>query len=98
MKSIFETAADLLGDVLSQDPQAMTALFALSPTNDVSLLDIAKWVIACEEAFLLSIPDEQVAGWHTLGDACARIEALLEEGQGENTERTEEDRAGWFYE
>ena len=94
----YETVAELLGAMLSQDPQELDRAFILSPENGIQPLDRARLAIACEETFHLSLYDEEIAQWKTLEDACTHIDALLGEGYAEPTERTDEERLGWYYE
>jgi len=96
--SVAERVADLLAEVLSGDPEEMDASFALSGDNRVSPIDVARLAIACEKAFGISLYDDKVAQWRTLGDACRHIEELLEEGQGQAAVRSDEERTAWFYE
>ena len=98
MMKVFEVAAGLLGDVISRDSQELNEDVMLCIENDIDSIDIARFAIACEETFGLVLHDEKIAAWQTLGDACTHIEKLLEDGQAERTERTEEERIGWFYE
>lgn len=89
---------ELLSNILSCAPEDLHRAFALTPANGVAPIDIARLAIACEEAFGLTLYDEKIAAWETVGDVCAHLDALLEEGLAEKTERTEDDRTAWFYE
>lgn len=64
----------------------------------VTPMDIAKLAIACEQAFGIALYDEKIAQWETVGDVCRHIEELLDEGQAEAVEHTDEDRTAWYYE
>ena len=97
MKTL-DTAAALLGEILSMDPLEMGSSFSLSPENDVMPIDVAKLAIACEKAFGFPLFDEKVALWKTLEDVCRHIDELLEEGLAEPTQRSDEDRVDWYYE
>ena len=94
---VYQTVATLLGKILSQSPGDMGMGFLLTPAN-VAPVEVAKLAIACEEAFGFPLYDEKIAEWRTLADVCNHIEQLLEEGQAEPTERTQEERTAWFYE
>ena len=89
---------DLLSEILLRDTDDMSAAFSLARANDVAPIDIAKFAIACESAFRITLYDEKIAEWKTLGDAFRHIEELLEEGQAEATDRSDEERTAWFYE
>lgn len=92
------TVAELLGDVLHRDPQEFGKHFALSKANGVEPMDVAKLAILSEQAFHLTLPDEDIAAWETLGDAAVTVERLLEAGDAEPLTREEKDRTAWFYE
>lgn len=96
--NVRKKVVDLLSEILSGDPHEMDASFSLTRENDVAPIDIAKLAIACEKAFQITLYDEKIAGWKTVGDACRHIEELLEEGQAEAVERSDEEREAWFYE
>lgn len=96
--NVFRTVAGLLGEILSRDERDISAAFALTPENRVAPVDVAKLAIACEKAFGLSLYDEKVAAWETVGDAVRHVEELLEEGVAEPVERTDADRTAWYYE
>lgn len=89
---------ELFSEILSGDPDDMGASFSLTQANDVAPIDVAKLAIACERVFRIPLYDEKIAEWKTLGDAFRHVEELLEEGQAEATERSEEERTDWFYE
>lgn len=95
---VLQTVVDLLGEIVTQDPRDMNAAFSLSLSNDITPIDVAKLAIACEQAFGLALHDERIAQWNTVGDACAHIARLLEEGLAESVERSDEERTAWYYE
>lgn len=96
--NVQKTVSRLLGEILLRDAYDIRAAFPLTAENRVTPIDIAKLAIACERAFRLTLFDERIAQWRTVGDACGHIEALLEEGMAEPTERTDEERTAWYYE
>ena len=98
MKDVSGIVTSLLGEILACDATIMGPSFPLAPSHGVQPLDIAKLAIACEEAFHFPLFDEKVAEWKTLEDACSQISQLLEEGQGEPSQRTDEERLSWYYE
>ncbi|NLV59311.1 MAG: acyl carrier protein [Clostridiales bacterium] len=95
---VHPTVARLMAEILSADGSEMTPNFPLGPGSGIDPIDVAKLAIACEETFGFALFDEKVAQWRVLGDASRQIEELTEEGQGQATEKTEEERAAWFYE
>lgn len=96
--NIYKTVTNLLGDITSADPYDMRPGFRLSPENGIAPIDVARLAIACEKKFRIPLYDEKIAEWETLGDVCAHLERLLEEGLAEPLERTDRDRTGWYYE
>lgn len=98
MNNTVETVAGLLSEILSGDLRDMDAAFTLSAENGVTPIDVARLAIACERQFRLTLHDEEIAAWQTIGDACTYIDTLIEEGMAESTERTDGDRMGWYYE
>ena len=95
--STLHTIADLLSGIISQSADDITPSFRLEPPA-VTPLDIAKLAIALEQAFGIPLHDEKIARWRTVHDIRTHLDALLEEGLAESTERTEDDRTAWFYE
>ena len=96
--TVLHTVIRLLSEILSEDLRGAGPGFTLDEVSGVSPMDIARLAIACEAEFGFPLYDEKIAEWKTIGDACRHIEQLLEEGQGESPEHTEEERTGWFYE
>ena len=75
----------------------------LSPKTGLSRdcvkpLDLARLVIACEKRWRITLHDDEVAGFRSLGDLAAHIERLLADALDERPELTDEDRTAWFYE
>ncbi|MDL2319399.1 hypothetical protein LJC74_10105 [Eubacteriales bacterium OttesenSCG-928-A19] len=93
--SVLNKVTRLLGEILSCDPLDISVSCRL---DGIAPIDLAKLAIACEGAFGFPLYDEKIAEWQTLGDACRHIDELLEEGMAESTERSDEDRIGWYYE
>lgn len=95
--STLHTVAALLSEIIAQREEEITPSFRLAPPA-VTPIDVARLAIALEEAFGIPLYDEKIARWRTVHDACAHLDALLEAGLAEATERTEADRTAWFYE
>ena len=91
-----KTVIRLLCEILSCDPSIITPSFRLD--TEAEPIEIAKLAIALEEALGFPLYDEKIAEWHTVTDVCTHISGLLEEGLGEPTERSDSDRAAWYYE
>lgn len=95
---VYPTVTDLLSEILLRERTELTPSYPLTSAGRVTPMDVAKLAIACERAFGLTLYDEKIAQWQTVADVCRLIEELLEEGQGEKTERTDDDRTAWYYE
>lgn len=95
---VIQKVRRLLADIISVEPEDITAAMTLTYDNGVDPIDVAALVIACEKEFKVTIHDEDVAGFGCAGDLAAYIDKLLEAGLYEMPERTEEDRTAWFYE
>lgn len=95
--STLHTVSDLLSEIISQSADDITPSFRLEAPA-VTPIDVAKLAIALEQAFGIPLYDEKIARWRTVHDACTHVDALIEEGLAESTERTEDDRTAWFYE
>ena len=99
MMNTLNKVTTMLSEILSIDPADITPSFPLtSSQSGVEPIDVAKLAIACERAFGFPLFDEKIAEWRTVADVCEHIDELLEEGLAEATERTDEDRIGWYYE
>ncbi len=92
------TVAELMGMILSRDPQEMAPGFALRRENRVEPLDVAKLAMAMEEHWNVRIFDEEIAEWRSLRDASACMRQMLEDGWDQPEQRSEEERTAWFYE
>ena len=88
----------LLADIISVDPEDISAKMPLTRDNGVEPIDIAALVIACEKEFRITIHDEDVSTFACTADLAEHIDQMLEAGLNEIPERTEEDRTAWFYE
>lgn len=66
--------------------------------HDISPLDVAKLVIACEKRFQVTIHDEDVHSLCCAKDVAAYVDALLADGTDTLALHEEEERNAWFYE
>ena len=96
--TVYHIIAGLLGEILSFDLRDAGVSLPLDEASGINPMDIARLAIACETEFGFPLYDEKIAQWKTIGDVCKHIEELLDEGQGENPERSEDERTAWFYE
>lgn len=94
---VYKRMLDLMAEIMQRDVDVTLAL-ADDDDGDATAMDAAKLVIAVEEAFDVKIPDECVAQWRTLRDACVYVQALVDAGETGKTMRTDGERAGWYYE
>lgn len=91
---VYHEAIELLLDILGggqADLMPGTSLDNLTP------LDRAKWVIACEERWHLLIHDEDILGFNTLKDMTDYMDLIIADGTYRKPV-TERDREEWYYE
>ena len=67
-----------LGDYLHKDERKLTALLSLREDLGLDSLSIIELLYRIEEAFNLSIPDEDLEKLQTVGDVIAYIEHGME--------------------
>ena len=71
---MFETLKKLLVDELQIDPNAITADAELSSDLGINSIELANLVMICEDKFDLTIEDEDIHGFVTVGDVVAYLE------------------------
>ncbi len=70
---------DLFCDVMSMDEDEINRKTLLNKESGFEPIDIARLVIAAEEKFHITIYDEHVGGFQTVGDMIDYIEDSLPE-------------------
>ena len=73
-EEIFEIVRDRLADILEIDPSTISEGQSFVDDLDVDSLSMVEVVVAAEEKFGVSIPDDEVKNLKTVGDAVAFIE------------------------
>ena len=66
--------AEILEEVAGVNPDDVAEEKSFTDDLDVDSLSMVEVVVACEEKFGVSIPDEEVKNLKTVGDAVAFIE------------------------
>lgn len=94
---VFHKVAGILADILEIDREEITSDMALTPEFEVEKIHIAKLVIECEKKLKIVIHDENVHGFHVVGDVVKYIEHALSENEGNASESSEEERMWWYY-
>ena len=98
---VFRKVAKILADILDLDfeleEDQLTAEMQLTPEFEIEKIHIAKLVIECEKKFNISIYDEKVHTFHTVGDVVKYIENTISENEGNVSESSEEERMWWYY-
>ncbi len=98
---IFGKVARILADILDLDFQLeeeqITLDMALTPEFDIEKIQMVKLVMECEKNFKISIQDEKVHTFHTLGEFVKYIENAVSENEGNIAESSEEERMWWHY-
>lgn len=94
---VFQKVAGILADILNLDEEEITSDIELTPEFEIEKIHIAKLIIECEKKFKISIHDEKVHTFHTVGDVVKYIENALSEEEGNISESSEEERTWWYY-
>ena len=71
---MFETLKDLLVKELQIDPAIITVDAELSSDLGINSIELANLVMICEDNFDLTIEDEDIHGFVTVGDVVAYLE------------------------
>jgi acyl carrier protein len=74
MAAIFDKVRDVIVDQLTVDAADITEQSAFIDDLGADSLDLVELVMAFEESFEISIPDEEVENIKTVGDAVSYIE------------------------
>ena len=72
---MFETLKKLLVDELQIDPKAITADAELSSDLGINSIELANLVMICEDKFDLTIDDEDLHRFLTVGDIVEFLES-----------------------
>ena len=94
---VLKRVSEIMADILNVDEEEINADMELTPEFEIEKIHIAKLVIECEKKFKIVIHDEKVHSFHTVGDVVKYIEDTLEQEDGNQSESSEEERAGWYY-
>ncbi len=71
---MFETLKDLLVKELQIDPDTVTLDAELSADLGINSIELANLVMICEEKFDLTIEDDDIHAFVTVGDVVAYLE------------------------
>lgn len=71
---MFETLKDLLVTELQIDPAIITLDAELSSDLGINSIELANLVMICEDKFDLTIEDDDIHGFVTVGDVVAYLE------------------------
>ncbi len=85
--------AHLFADITSMDEAECVPALDLTKRP----LDRARLAMAIEAKKRVTLPDELVAQWRTLGDAALCVHQLLDEGPQKPVIKDDEDRLSWYY-
>lgn len=90
-------ATEILADILGLDEDEITSDMGLTSEFEIERLHIAKFIIECEKKFKITIHDENVHTFRTVGDVVNYIESRLSEEEGNHSESSEDERMWWYY-
>jgi acyl carrier protein len=70
---LFTTISELAVNVLSVEPDAVTEEARFKEELDADSLDLVELVMAIEEEFDITVPEEELEGVTTVGDAVSLV-------------------------
>ena len=73
---MFETLRDLLAEELQLDPAEITMESELTNDLGINSIELADLVMICEEKFGITIEDDEIRKFTTVGDVVAYLETL----------------------
>ncbi|MDF3002646.1 MAG: acyl carrier protein [Bacillota bacterium] len=94
---ILKKATEIWADILGLEEEEITSSMELTTEFEIEKLHIAKFIIECEKTFKITIHDENVHTFHTMGDIVKYIESRLSEEDGNSSESSEDERMWWYY-
>ena len=96
---VFTKMANLLAEIIGADPDDISPETSLCPTSGIEPIDLAKLIIACEKKFKITIYDEHVHHFQTVGNVVTYIENILAEGIENFSSQDDADkqREAWYY-
>ncbi|MCL1790700.1 MAG: hypothetical protein FWG40_04995 [Peptococcaceae bacterium] len=96
-KMIFRVAAELLSESIGIVKDEVKRGTALVGDPAIEPIDIAKYVMACEERFDVVIHDEDVHTFLRFEDSVRYIAEALYQGGQSVALATDEERVAWYY-
>lgn len=96
-KRIFQIAAEVLSHVIGIEEDEIRSETPLLSDPTMELIDITRYVIACEKKFDIVIHDEDVHTFLCFEDSVRYIEGILYEGGQSVAVATDEERVAWYY-
>jgi acyl carrier protein len=75
----FDKVKDIIVDLLEVDPEIVTPEASFRETLEADSLDLVELLMAFEDEFGSTIPDEDVKGLVTVGDAAKYIEKRMQQ-------------------
>ena len=87
----------MLADITGVEADTIKAKTSLHKDDGIEPIDVAKLVIACEKQYKITIHDEDVLTFRTVGELSAHIDQMLLDGL-DAPELTDEERTAWYYE
>lgn len=94
---VFQRAAALLSETIGIREDEVNPETALLSDPDVALIDIAKFVMACEKKFDVVIHDEDVHRFLCFQDVVRYVLELLYEGEQSVSVASDKEREAWYY-
>ncbi len=87
---------DLLAEILSAAPEDISPETRLSPEDNIEPIQLAKLVMACENAFRVTIHDEDVHTFSRVKDITSYVSEQIDL-RGNDAPKDDRDRNAWYY-
>ncbi len=75
---VFDKVVEVIADIGGRDPEGITMESNLMDDLDLDSLDAVEIVMALEDEYSLSMPDDDIAQFKTVGDIVEYVEKMLD--------------------
>ena len=96
-EQVYQKAAALLSETVGIHEDEIRPETALCADPDMELIDMAKYVMACEKKFDMTIHDEDVHTFLCFKDIVRYIVEVLFEGEQSVSVSSDKEREAWYY-
>ena len=87
-ENVFRTVREAATEVLGVDPDSVTEEARFGEDLDADSLDLVELVMALEERFDITVPENELEGINTVGEALTLVLGKVDAKAGESPART----------